>query len=162
MAMTKSRRNMRIRHTVAIIGLASTVLLGILTPTDSAAAQKSIVGSWIVFVTPESTNPNIGVPPPFFNFAVNTSDRLIINSDTGGLVQMGDWIKLGDHRYGVTFRGQSLAGTVKVRATVELSHDGEAFDGPFTTDIFDPAGTLQLSISGHVHAERTQVEPLGP
>jgi hypothetical protein len=153
---------MKTRSVAAIIVLALTALLGALIPADSAAAGKTIVGSWIIHVTPESTIPDIGVPLPFVNFGVNTSDRLIINSDTAGLVQFGDWIKLGDHRYGVTFRGSSPGGTVKVRATVQLSRDGEAFDGPFMTEIFDGGATLQLSIFGQVHAERTHVEPLEP
>jgi hypothetical protein len=43
---------MKTRLTVVVIGLV-VVLLGALTPVDSIAAERSLVGSWIIHVMPD-------------------------------------------------------------------------------------------------------------
>jgi hypothetical protein len=67
--------NIRIRPTVAIIVLTSTVLLSALTLVDTTTGQKSPVGSWIVDVMLDQPGP-----PPFRNLATNTSDGLVLNT----------------------------------------------------------------------------------
>ena len=65
---------MKTRLTVVVIGLV-VVLLGALTPVDSIAAERSLVGSWIIHVMPDQPGP-----PPCRNPMTNTSDGLVLNT----------------------------------------------------------------------------------
>ena len=139
----------RIRPTVAIIVLVTTVLLGALTPMDVTAEQKSLVGSWIVDVMPDPPGP-----PPFRNLATNTSDGLVLNTAPELGTAHGIWTKTGSRQFAVKFiHLASMSspfgeGTVTVTSTVTVDRDGDTATGPFTT-VFDTT-TLQVTVTGTV------------
>ena len=62
----------------------------------------------------------------------------------------GAWRRVGERRYETTqvfFRydpaqGGAYAGTVKIRAALELSRDGNSFTGVAVAELRDPAGNL--------------------
>jgi|SRR5882724_5113580 len=140
---------MRIRPTVAIIVLASTLLLGALTPMESSADQKSLVGSWIVDVMPDQ--PGV---EPFKNLATFTSDGLVLGTAPELGTAHGIWTKTGPRRFAVKFMhlapvGSPFgAGTVIVTSTVTVDKDGDTAMGPFTT-VFDTTA-LQATVTGTV------------
>jgi hypothetical protein len=53
-----------------------------------------------------------------------------------------------------------FAGTTKVRAEANLSEDGNTYNGPGITEIFDATGKLIATYKSHAHATRITVEPL--
>jgi hypothetical protein len=140
---------MRIRYTVAIIGLVATVLLGALTPTDSTAGQKALVGSWIVDVTPDPPGP-----PPFRNLGTLTSDGLDLNFDPEFGAGHGIWKKTGPREFAVKFVHVVPAshpigeGTITVTSTLTVDKDGDTATGPFTS-VFDTTN-LQTTFTGTV------------
>jgi hypothetical protein len=141
--------NMSIRPTMAIIVLASILLLGALTPVNVTAGQKSLVGSWIVDVTPDQPGP-----PPLTNIATNTSDGLVLNTDPEFGTGHGIWTKTGPRQFAVKFihlvpvGSQFGAGTVTVTSAVTANKDGDTATGPFTT-VFDTTA-LQATVTGTV------------
>ena len=80
---------MKTRRVVIVIGLV-VVRLGALTPVDSIAAEKSLVGSWIIDVMPDE--PGL---PPGRNIGTFTSDGTMINTDTEFGTGYGIWKKTG-------------------------------------------------------------------
>lgn len=127
---------------------------------DGSNTHNSPAGSWIVTVTPD---PQSGLPTET-NIATLTEDGRIVNVEANGNVSAGSWKKTGAQRFGVTFMGLFIENDqrfrLKVRAACRLTEQGNEFEGPFTTEIFDSAGTLLFSVSGTVHATRFGVEPL--
>jgi hypothetical protein len=143
------RSAMRIRPTVAIIGLVATVLLGALMPTDSTAGQKALVGSWIVDVMPDQPGP-----PPVRNIGTITSDGTTVNTDPELGTGYGIWKKTGPREFAVKFLTLIPAGhpfgdgTTTVTATLTVDKDGDTATGPFTT-VFD-ATNFQATVTGTV------------
>ena len=149
-----------------LLFLVATAVIATLASVGRAQLNRAaedeanrVVGSWRVEVTPVS--PPL---PGAVNFALITSDGLIINSNESGLASIGNWEKTGPRQFAFTFTGFAGSGPAtiryKVRARLVLSQDGEAMDGPFVNDVFDAAGGLIVSVSGTVHATRQHVEPM--
>ena len=79
----------------------------------------------------------------------------------------GQWVRTGNRTFEITFVGQefdlatgAMNGTYKVRARVRLHEDLQQFSGPFVADIFALDGSLVISASGLVTADRVNVESL--
>jgi hypothetical protein len=140
---------MKTRSTVAIVGLALTALLGTLTPTDSTADQKSLVGSWIVDVMPDQPGP-----PPVRNIGTITSDRTSVNTDPEFGTGYGIWTQTGLREFSTKFLTLIPAGhpfgegVITVTATLTVAQDGNTATGPFTT-VFD-ATNFQATVTGTV------------
>jgi hypothetical protein len=147
----------RIRPIVAIIVLASTLLLGPLTPVIATADEKSLVASWIVDVTPDPPGP-----PPFTNIATNTSDGLVLNTAPEFGTGHGIWTKTGSRQFAVKFMhlvpvgSQFGVGTVTVTSTVTVDKNGDTATGPFTT-VFDTTA-LQATVTGTVVLTRITLD----
>ena len=148
---------MRIRPTVAIIAMASTLLLGALTPVDSTAGQKSLVGSWIVDVMPDPPGP-----PPFRNLVTFTADGLVLGMAPELGTTDGIWIKTGSRQFAVKFihlvsiSSPFGEGAVTVTSTVTVNKDGDTATGRFTT-VFDTT-TLQATVTGTVVLTRITID----
>jgi len=68
----------------------------------------------------------------------------------------GQWQRIPQGKFAVTFvgvnfgaPGAGITGTYKVRGTLELSHDGQTFSGPFQTDVFALDGTARGTSAEH-------------
>ena len=67
---------MKTKRNVTIAALALAAWLGVLTPPDSLAGQKSLVVSWTVHVMPDQPRP-----PPVQNLVTVASDATTVNTD---------------------------------------------------------------------------------
>jgi len=73
----------------------------------------------------------------------------------------GQWTRIGNGRFAVTFVGQgfdlatgAIATTYKVRATLAWSAGHSQWTGPFVTDVYLTDGTLIFTATGHVTGDR--------
>jgi hypothetical protein len=139
---------MKTRLAVVVIGLV-VVLLGALTPVDSIAAEKSLVGSWIIDVMPDP--PDL---PPGRNIGTFTSDGTMINTDPEFGTGYGIWKKTGRREFAVKFLtlvpvGHPAGeGAITVTSPVTVDKDGDTATGPFTTVV--DAANLQATVTGTV------------
>ena len=137
-----------------VIGLV-VVLLGAMTPVDSASAEKSLVGSWIIDVIPDQ--PEI---PPGRNIGTITSDRTMIITDPEFGTGHGIWRKTGPREFAIKFLalvpiGHPVGeGTITVTSSVTVDKDGDTATGPFTTVV--DAANLQASVAGTVVLTRIE------
>jgi len=144
-----------------ILGLLT---VGAVTPASPARAAEAgasrIAGSWIVKVTPAAET---GIPP-FVNLGSFTRDGRVMNTDPVEGAGLGEWARSADGLYHVTFMGFTQQdGAIllnKVRATLTVAEDGQAFTGPFRAEILAGDGTVLMAFEGTVEATRFEVEPL--
>ena len=145
---------------LAAIVLAIALSVQAYATSTAEAKSNDLTGSWTITIIPSA---DTGVPP-FMNFSSMTKDGLVINSDDVGLASLGVWEKVSDHTYRTTFQGffvqDDMQMRYQVRATLELSADGEHFSGPFTNNIYDLDNNPFFEISGTVEADRMHVVPL--
>lgn len=140
---------MKTRRNVTIVVLALAALLGAMTPPEAVAAQKSLVGSWIVDVMPDQPGP-----PPVRNIGTITSDRTSVNTDPEFGTGYGIWKKTGPREFAIKFLTLIPAGhpfgegTITVTATLTVDKDGDTATGPFTT-VF-AATNFQATVTGTV------------
>jgi hypothetical protein len=105
-----------------------------------AAAAISPVGAWDLDT--EADNPNNPRSVAIFN-----SDGTYAQADADGSNGYGSWQQTGTRTATLTihFPNQNAqgneAGTVIVRANVEMSSDGTSFTATYTLDFVDPTGT---------------------
>jgi hypothetical protein len=146
---------MKTRLTVVVIGLV-VVLLGALT-VDSIAAERSLVGSWIIHVMPDQ--PDL---PPGRNIGTFTSDRTMINTDPEFGTGYGIWKKTGPREFAVKFLTLVPAGhpagegTTTVTSPVTVDKDGDTATGPFTTVV--DAANVQATFTGTVVLTRIKFD----
>jgi hypothetical protein len=152
------RSAMLTKRTAAGIVLASIVLLGALTPLEATAQPKSLVGSWIVDVTPGQPGP-----PPLRNLVTSTPYGTTVNTDPEFGTGHGIWKKTGPRDFAGKFltlipSGHPLgAGTITVTSTLTLDKDGDTATGPFTT-VFD-ATNFKATVTGTVVLTRITFDP---
>jgi len=127
---------------------------------SAVAAERTLEGSWIVHVIPD---PETGIPP-FVNLASFTKDGRAFNSDPTEGAALGEWIRIGDHKFASTFMGFTNLGRGpllnKVRAEGEVGPTGNTFEGPFIAEVFNEDGSVALSITGTGSGTRIVLERL--
>ena len=97
---------------------------------------KSIVGSWIVAVTPD---PDVvGVPPPFTDMITLIGDGTLINSDPVFRTGHGVWERVRHGKFSIKFihliydDPDLLSGTsLTITAEIKVSKSGDTASGPF-------------------------------
>jgi hypothetical protein len=142
------------------------VALASWTATGHADARsgQSLAGAWNVKI--EFDTPGVeGCTAP----GVNSADGGVIAAGCS-LAESpgyGQWVRTGNRTFEITFVGQgfdlatgAINSTYKVRARVRLHEDSQQFIGPFVTDVFAPDGSLLITASGLVTADRVNVESL--
>jgi hypothetical protein len=155
----------------AVATVAALTFAGLLHTTVAEAqagrqgSERSLVGAWMSDITPT-------LIPPFASLGTISADGTLTNISSSSMgfppesPGYGVWTRAGRNTYRITFAtllgdgAGNLAGTAKIRATVELTAKGKEFKGPFQVDVFDTAGTLLVSDTGTVHGRRITVEPL--
>lgn len=148
---------MKIRPVVAMIALASIVLLGALEPAGATAQEKGFVGSWIVDIVPDQPGP-----PPVKNLATFTRDGLVINTDPEFGGGHGIWKKVGRE---ISVKILTLVpaghpfgeGTITATATGPLDKGGNPAPARFTT-VFDTTN-FQATVTGTVVLTRIKLGP---
>ncbi len=149
---------MKTERTTAIVVLALAILVGGLTPVDSIAGQKSLVGSWIVDVMPDQPGP-----PPVKNLVTTTSDGTLINTDPEFGTGHGISKKTGAREFAGRFltfipAGHPFGeGTITVTSTLTVDKDGETATGPFTSVV--DATNFHATVTGTVVLTRITFGP---
>ena len=156
---------MKTKKTIAVLMLTGvlTSLCGVLQPQNALAAEKSIVGSWIVQVF-----PNPPGPPPFKNLVTCTKDGGNINSDPMFGGGHGVWEKVGHRKFAAKFLTLVPPGfdppfpletTITVSAeSLTLNKEGDEITGPFQTVLTHPTTGEELaSFDGTVILTRITV-----
>ena len=151
--------------TVASLVVIAAALAG-WTATGHADARsgQSLAGAWNVKI--EFDTPGIeGCTAP----GLNSADGGVI-AGACSLAESpgyGQWVRTGNRTFEITFVGQgfdletgAINSTYKVRARVRLHQDLQQFSGPFVTDVFAPDGSVLITASGLVTADRVNVESL--
>ena len=127
---------------------------------STSQARAGLPGTWIVNVAPADAES----PPPSVEVAAINSDGTLVNIDRDGRAGAGRWKRTDDGKHAVTFVGFYLEDDqsfrYKVRATLTLNGNEDAFSGPFLTTINNPAGDEVLSYRGTVSGTRVGIEPL--
>jgi hypothetical protein len=147
---------MKTRPALVLIGLL-VVLLSAMTPVDVIAAERSLVGSWIIDVMPDQPGP-----PPGRNVGTITSDRTMIITDPEFGTGHGIWKKTGPREFAVKFLvlvpvGHPVGeGTITVTSPVTVDKDGDTATGPFTTVV--DAADLQETVTGTVVLTRIKFD----
>ena len=143
-----------------VVGLATLISAQSNLPNPHIVISSPLDGTWTVTVTP--TGPD--APPPFVNVATFFPDGKLASVDVDGTTGLGEWIRVGNRQYALTFVGPFLLDghpvNFKVRGNITLSDNSDQFTGPFQTDVFDAAGNKLFSIVGTVNAKRVRVEPM--
>lgn len=143
-------------HIASIRPLTVVIALLLLTVPAVAAGPahggNQLPGTWEVNVEPD---PASGVPS-VLNFSLITRDGQIISEDPNEGTSLGGWAHDGRGVYSVTFYGFIPAAGLRHRvvAEVTMSDSGNAFSGPFTSDVYDMQGTQLFSFDGQVSATR--------
>jgi hypothetical protein len=143
------------------------------TPNHGAAGAKggdtkgpkTVVGAWLVDVTPV-------IQPAFVSLTTFTEDGGVIETNSLAIGSPpetpghGRWHRTGSRDFTMTFwnilgdGSGGFAGTAKIKAAVRVHTNGDAWQGTFEVDVYDPTGTEVFSDSGTVSATRIKVEPL--
>ncbi|MDQ3817528.1 MAG: hypothetical protein M3362_07545 [Acidobacteriota bacterium] len=148
-------------------------------------ARADIVGTWLVNLninggasptsSPTAQQPDSArTQAPFIAVETFHADGTFIETSLidyippQGPPGQGVWERRGSREFALTIYGVTvgdltnpqLQGTYKVRSKLTLSHAGDEFSGPFTIEIFDPAGDLVTTLEGTAQGRRARVEPL--
>lgn len=127
-------RNPKSIAMLAVIGLMA-FGLGATVSQDAIADQKSMVGSWVVEVSPNG-------PPDFTNLVTFTVDGSIINSDPDIGTGHGAWIQTGVRTFATTFSHLVPPDMISVRSSaLTVDQGGDEATGPFETFLVIPDGT---------------------
>ena len=144
--------------------LASSVAVQATTPpTEEPAEGPPIVGSWVLRVD--------GFPEAFTELVAVQSDGTLIDTNAAGSIGIGSWEATGPNSFNLTFNSLSLIGSTDrvegslamgtIRASGEVSEDGQSFTAEFTLELTGegtPPGEFGL---GSVTGTRITVEPMG-
>ena len=163
MALDELRSRMGWTKVVSVVVLCGALVALGATPS-SGGDGPGLTGAWNVTIVLDNGTTLCTTP------SLNTVDGGVVAQGCNVNVSpgYGQWRKIRDHQFAVTFVGVNFTtpgdgeinSTYKVRATVRLSHDRQAFSGPFRTEVFSLDGTLLFSASGNVTSQRIGIEPL--
>jgi hypothetical protein len=148
----------------ALLSLVGFVAIGPaqaeISAQDVTTQGHPLVGTWLVD-NDQSTESNV---PENITF---TSDGTLIDVQ-GSETTLGVWAATGATTANVTFSGYSgdesgnYAGGYMVRASVEVSADGNSFTGQYTIESLNPDGTTSGQAGpGTVTATRVMAEAPG-
>ena len=149
------------RRTIVVF-LSVVVLLGMLgTATTSVTAQGSdladhpLVGSWLL-------DTDVEDPENAVSLVVFTSDGIYIETDDDGSTGIGVWESTGDTTGQMTFRFVDSGGIAVIRASLEVSADGNTLTAEYSIEFTDPAGESTGEYGpGMAEGTRAAVEPMG-
>ena len=150
----KNKHFVLISALVVILVLAGFLGYQALKPDQAMAAAKSLVGAWIVTVTPEGGTP-------FTDGVIFSSDGTVTCMEQDGYLGIGVWEKISDNKFAFSFWESYLQDGAliksKVSSTVELSRDNEQFSGPFHFQIYSD-GNLVVEGNGTGSGVRQHLE----
>jgi hypothetical protein len=180
---TRRRVIVRAGQSAAIAGLIGGVGLS----AQRAMAQQAtpvpptggavLTGSWVVSVNFDGSTPltlpnlvsfaadgtmTVAAPPllPELPGAGSTQDAF--SGGIGAWTQTGDGNAEARFAFLVTSADGTLASVNTVRQSIALEPSGDVYNGTFTLDIADAAGTISSTATGKIQGNRILVGPTGP
>ncbi|HZW95177.1 MAG TPA: hypothetical protein VFF64_19670 [Candidatus Eremiobacteraceae bacterium] len=129
--------------------------------SSSDATNSSIVGLWHVQFIVGGTA--IQEAYQIWNGSGTEVHNPNVDPRTGN-VCLGVWQQAPGGVYKLAHRVWSydasgnFLGTIHLREKITLSNAGNRQTGSFTLDFYDPSGTFQMEVAGHVTGERISVE----
>ncbi|MGH2901773.1 MAG: hypothetical protein ACRDMZ_24070 [Solirubrobacteraceae bacterium] len=153
---------------IAAIALTAMAIGAISASAGGESGENQLTGAWMVAV---DRGPAL---PALKSLQTYTKGHGVVEIANGGATARspghGAWRRVAGSTYGTTvvfFRYDPATGvylgTVKIRHTLELSRDGDAFTGVAVGELRDPAGNLLPGSNTRrdvVSAERIHVEPV--
>jgi len=132
--------------------------------------DKSPVGSWFVYVCPDTSDP-CSTASPIVNLTSFTKDGVTTGADFGAnpwpSPGLGVWAKTGHDQYATTFyellsdAQGTLVGRVKLRGPLQYDRKSDTLAGPFKGDFTDASGqNVLVHFEGTGLLTRMQLEPL--
>lgn len=128
---------------------------------DTATQGHPLVGTWLADTDPETPDNALDT----FMFDV---DGGYVQSEAGGGSLLGAWEATGDRTAILTAVGAEAdeagtnVGSIKIRASIEVSADGTSFTAEFTMELIEPDGTSSGQAGpGGATGERLVVEAPG-
>ena len=161
------------RRLSVLLVISAVVLLGVAvgSPAPTTAQDGTpvatdghpLVGAWVIDTSAEDlTGPQEATVAP--NVSVFTDEGLVINTAPGAGSDVGAWEATSARGAALTFVGlieeEDFAGTVIIRATVELDETGDSFSGPYSYTVVAADGTVVDSGRDMVRGTRITVEPV--
>jgi hypothetical protein len=148
------------------IGVASfrpSVVAQEATPGGTSLAGHPLVGAWVIDISAEDpTGPQEATVPP--NVTVFTDEGTVLNAAPGAGTDVGAWEATGSRSAAMTFIGlieeEDFAGSVIIRATIDLDEAGETFSGPYSYTVVASDGTVVDAGRDMARGARITVEPV--
>ena len=120
---------------------------------NGEASGSSVEGSWLITVT--RVNPPPGMPTTFQSLMTFAAGGGLTETSSTGTTRRGPahgvWERISGRTYATSmtlFRFDpstgAFLGTQRVDRTMELSQDGQSFEGVSLATLFDPAGNVVL------------------
>lgn len=160
------------RRWSTVLSMLVVVLVGVVMLGRSVSAQDAtpvaapghpIIGTWLTNTDPENPDAGRSLVTFFADGAFIEYDP-----DEGGDVGMGRWQATGDLTADLTFGFIGVSdegayeGMFKIRASFEVTSDGESFTAQYTGEFVDPDGTGSGEYGpGTATGTRISVEPMG-
>lgn len=157
------------RRTISAILASGALLLAMslaapVAAQDQPMADHPIVGAWLLHPFPND--------PTQVSLMVFESSGTLVTTDSQGTTGLGAWTATDSSSVDLTFEEAAIGpdgsyqGVVTIRASGEVSEDGQSFSGTWTielpaamaTALGAPAGELG---PGDVTGERLGVQPMG-
>ena len=131
--------------------------------TPVATAGHPLVGAWVVDTSAEDpAGPQQATVPP--DVTVFTDEGTVIDSTPFGETGIGAWEATSSRVAALTVvipvEEEDFAGSVIIRATVELDTTGETFSGPYSYTVVAADGTVVDAGRDMVRGMRIAVEPV--
>jgi hypothetical protein len=161
------------RRLAVLLVVSAVVLLGFalegLAPTTAqegtpvATANHPLVGAWVIDTSAEDpAGPQEATVPP--NVTVFTDEGTVLNAAPGAGTDVGAWEATSPTAAAVTFVGlieeEDFAGSVIIRATMDLDATGETFSGSYSYTVVAADGTVVEAGRDMVRGTRITVEPV--
>ena len=161
------------RRLSVLLVVSAVVLLGFalngLSPTSAqdgtpvATASHPLVGAWVIDISAEDpSGPQEATVAP--NVTVFTDEGLVLNTAPGAGSDVGAWEATSARGAALIFVGlieeEDFAGTVIIRATVELDETGDSFSGPYSYTVAASDGTVVDAGRDMARGTRITVEPV--
>jgi|SRR5215211_4236062 len=162
----KKERIMRQRLLGSFVVVALVIVTAVGFRADAAAQNTAtqghpLVGTWLADTDPET-------PDNALDTFVFGADGAYVQSEVGGGSLLGAWEATGDRTAILTAVGAegddegNNFGSIKVRASIEVSDDGNRFTAEFTMEFIQPDGTSSGEAGpGIATGERLVVEAPG-
>ena len=148
---------------VVALGVRASVVAQDATPSGMTTVAHPLVGAWVIDISAEDpAGPQEATIAP--NVSVFTDEGTVLNAAPGAGTDVGAWEATSARGAALTFVGliaeEDFAGSVIIRATVEVDATGATFSGPYSYTVVAADGTVVDRGRDMARGTRITVEPV--